>query len=125
MPAKPTATPLSRQLTIKTGALRRLLKDRQGYIDEIPRQQAHIKSMRDENKHDADIRKQNEVLEETVNMVPHIEAHITKYVQDLENLVATIPDTEKESDEFVAAQKIIEEANAAPSEPEALGAADV
>ncbi|KAJ2742333.1 hypothetical protein GGI20_004559 [Coemansia sp. BCRC 34301] len=85
------------QLKIKTGAVKRLVKEREVYVQEIASQQARVEEYRqraanetDANRQkvcDADVRKQNEVLEETVQMVPHMERRIRDAVQDLENLV--------------------------------------
>ncbi|KAJ2396481.1 hypothetical protein GGF41_008597, partial [Coemansia sp. RSA 2531] len=78
--AAPTA---QTQLKIKTGAVKRLVKEREIYVKEIADQQVRVEEYHqravnetDANKrktYDADLRKQNEVLEETVQMVPHME----------------------------------------------------
>ncbi|KAJ2003716.1 hypothetical protein H4R26_002922 [Coemansia thaxteri] len=75
------------QLKIKTNAVNRLVKDKQVYVDEIEAQKVRIEEFRMRNAHEADIRKQNEVLEETVLMIPHMERRIRDAAQDLENLV--------------------------------------
>ncbi|KAJ1666426.1 hypothetical protein GGF38_002888, partial [Coemansia sp. RSA 25] len=80
----------------------RLVKERSVYVQEIASQQVRVEEYRqraanetDPNKQkvcDADVRKQNEVLEETVQMVPHMERRIRDAMQDLENLVLATQD---------------------------------
>ncbi|KAJ2896834.1 hypothetical protein IWW38_001901 [Coemansia aciculifera] len=97
------------QLKIKTGAVTRLVKERSVYIQEIESQQARVEEYRllatnetdakKQKDRDADLRKQNEVLEETVQMVPHMERRIRDAMQDLENLVISTQQQEEQLDD--------------------------
>ncbi|KAJ2795999.1 hypothetical protein H4R20_005685 [Coemansia guatemalensis] len=90
--------PVLRSLKIKTNAVERLVKERKQYIDETSHQRDVIEQLRKKDGvHQADINKQKEVLEETLNMVPFMERHIRKAMQDLENLVLA---TRKEGVEY-------------------------
>ncbi|PIA14156.1 tubulin binding cofactor A [Coemansia reversa NRRL 1564] len=80
--------PVLRSLKIKSSAVERLVKERKQYIDDTAHQRDFIEQLRKKDGvHQADINKQKEVLEETLNMVPFMERHIRKAMQDLENLV--------------------------------------
>ncbi|KAJ2776049.1 hypothetical protein H4R18_005890 [Coemansia javaensis] len=77
-----------RSLKIKTGAVKRLVREREVYLGEVDEQHERIEKLRArEGVDDADIRKQNEVLEETLQMIPHMERRIRDAARDLENLV--------------------------------------
>ncbi|KAJ1762006.1 hypothetical protein LPJ58_000855 [Coemansia sp. RSA 1591] len=82
------AAPILRSLKIKTGAVKRLVREREVYILELDKQRERIETLRNkEGVEGADIRKQNEVLEETLQMIPYMERRIREAMQDLENLV--------------------------------------
>ncbi|ORX75003.1 putative tubulin-specific chaperone A, partial [Linderina pennispora] len=76
-----------RQLKIKTGAVKRLIKDKQCYLVEAESQRKRIAEYEARNAHEADVRKQREVLTETLAMVPDTERRIRAAMQDLENLL--------------------------------------
>ncbi|KAJ2859578.1 hypothetical protein GGH94_006031 [Coemansia aciculifera] len=114
------------QLKIKTGAVNRLVKEREIYVKEIADQQVRVEEYHqravnetDANKRktcDADLRKQNEVLEETVQMVPHMERRIRDAMQDLENLVLAMKDNIEDVGALASAQEAIAAAgNVVPS----------
>ncbi|KAJ1884511.1 hypothetical protein IW146_007085 [Coemansia sp. RSA 922] len=112
--AAPTA---QTQLKIKTGAVKRLVKEREIYVKEIADQQVRVEEYHqravnetDANKrktYDADLRKQNEVLEETVQMVPHMERRIRDAMQDLENLVLAMQDSIEDVEALDSAREAI------------------
>ncbi|KAJ2302395.1 hypothetical protein H4R23_006944 [Coemansia sp. Cherry 401B] len=80
--------PILRSLKIKTGAVKRLVREREVYLLEVEQQKDRIDALRQKDGvEDADIRKQNEVLEETLQMIPYMERRIREAMQDLENLV--------------------------------------
>ncbi|KAJ2818766.1 hypothetical protein IWW50_005700, partial [Coemansia erecta] len=63
----PLAAPILRSLKIKTGAVKRLVREREVYLLEVDQQRDRIERLHlKENVEGADIRKQNEVLEETL-----------------------------------------------------------
>ncbi|KAJ2486484.1 hypothetical protein IWW37_005608 [Coemansia sp. RSA 2050] len=115
---KRTAAPNTQtQLKIKTGAVNRLVKERGLYLKEIDEQQARVEAYRqraisetDETKrrtYDADLRKQNEVLEETVLMVPHMERRIRDAMQDLDNLVLSKKDDTEDIEALASAKEAL------------------
>ncbi|KAJ1929155.1 hypothetical protein IWQ60_001416 [Tieghemiomyces parasiticus] len=88
-----------RDLTIKTGVLKRVLKDEKYYKEEAKDQEARIAKLKAENGDEYVIRKQIEVLDETLNMIPDCKRRIAQAIQDLKALVdenqATFADTKE------------------------------
>ncbi|KAJ1935231.1 hypothetical protein GGF37_006069 [Kickxella alabastrina] len=101
---------LLRSLKIKTGSVKRLVKDRTVYLDEVIHQQKRIEILRTQDVHEADIRKQNEVLEETVQMIPHMERRIKDVMEDLENLVLSVESELGSTQEFADARAAVADA---------------
>lgn len=64
------ADPRLRQITIKTGVLKRLSKEKTVYEKEIDQQKARIEKLRNEGKDDHVMRKEDEILQEAMMMVP-------------------------------------------------------
>lgn len=64
------ADPRLRQITIKTGVVRRLTKEKSVYEKEIDQQKARIERLRKEGKDDHVMRKEDEILQEAMMMVP-------------------------------------------------------
>jgi len=61
---------MKRSLKIKTGTLGRLGKEVVGYKKELLEQEQRIEKMRAESKDEYDIKKQQEVLQETRDIIP-------------------------------------------------------
>lgn len=74
-----------------------------------------IQKFKDEGKDEHDIRKQEEVLLESLMMVPDCQRRLLKAYQDLKNILETESEL-KGLEEFKAAEKVLEEA--APQLPE-------
>ncbi|KAJ1800531.1 hypothetical protein LPJ59_001024 [Coemansia sp. RSA 2399] len=107
-----------RSLKIKTGAVGRLVKERQVYFFEADKQRERIEKLRlKEGVHEADIRKQNEVLQETLEMIPHMERRIREAMEDLDNVVSSLDSEEEEGEE---AQELKDAKDAVQSAKEAL-----
>ncbi|KAJ1662275.1 hypothetical protein IW140_006050 [Coemansia sp. RSA 1813] len=116
-----TATSVSpsvlRSLKIKTGAVKRLVKEREVYFFEADKQRERIEKLRlKEGVHEADIRKQKEVLEETLEMIPHMERHIRKAMEDLDNIVSSLTTEENETQEITDTRDAIQSAKEALKE---------
>ncbi|KAJ2392686.1 hypothetical protein GGI05_002609 [Coemansia sp. RSA 2603] len=112
--SNPNNAALIRSLKIKTSAVKRLVKDKSIYLSEVTAQQQRIETLRaKDGVHEADIRKQNEVLEETVQMIPHTERRIKDSLKDLENLVLSVQSELGGTPEFADAKAAIEEAKSA------------
>lgn len=64
------ADPRLRQITIKTGVVKRLTKEKTVYEKEIDQQKARIERLRNEGKDDHVMKKEDEILQEAMMMVP-------------------------------------------------------
>lgn len=67
---KTMADPRLRQIFIKTGVVRRYAKEKLSYEKEAVTEQKRIQRFRDENRDEHDIRKQEEVIQENLMMIP-------------------------------------------------------
>lgn len=93
-----SSNPTLKQLVIKTNTVKRLAKDKQGYLKEAEENRQHIQKLIEQEKHEADVRKQKEVLEETLSMVPHMDTKITAAVSDLKNFISTVESQQEFAD---------------------------
>lgn len=62
--------PRLRQIKIKTGVLKRLTKEKTVYEKEIDQQKARIERFRGEGKDEHVLKKEEEILQEALMMVP-------------------------------------------------------
>ncbi|OLL25864.1 Tubulin-specific chaperone A [Neolecta irregularis DAH-3] len=112
-----------KDLTIKTGVLKRLIKEEASYWKEVEREKRRLEKVRADAEEDLEIRlrKQNEVIEDTRQMIPHVHKRLLKSLQDLEDLVATEDPEYEGSAEIEEARKWIEEGRKAQNMPEFNG----
>ncbi|ORZ32221.1 tubulin binding cofactor A [Catenaria anguillulae PL171] len=99
----------ARQLKIKTGVVKRLAKEITMYQKEAEKQQARIQNLIDTGADEHDVRKQKEVLQESLVMIPDTQRRLQEAFADLEEFTQTVTDL-KETPEFEAASAILEEA---------------
>lgn len=64
------ADPRLRQIFIKTGVVRRYAKEKISYEKEAEREQKRIEKFRSEDRDEHDIKKQEEVIQENLMMIP-------------------------------------------------------
>ena len=101
-------TELKRQLKIKTGVLKRTMKEYAMYHKEQEQQEAKIAKMKTEEKCEYDIRKQEEVLSETEMMIPDTRGRLERGIADLEELLEDEETVEMgDVEEVVAARDVI------------------
>ncbi|KAJ3411083.1 hypothetical protein HDV05_002753 [Chytridiales sp. JEL 0842] len=101
-----------RQLKIQTGVVKRLSKELAAYEKEQTAQQARIDKLKAANEDMHTIRKQMEVLDETVQMLPDCRRRLTDAHQELQKLVANLLATNQEvseSEDMVAAQTVLKD----------------
>eukprot|EP01104_Vermistella_antarctica_P006941 TRINITY_DN17650_c0_g1_i1.p1 TRINITY_DN17650_c0_g1~~TRINITY_DN17650_c0_g1_i1.p1 ORF type:complete len:119 (-),score=25.96 TRINITY_DN17650_c0_g1_i1:65-421(-) len=102
-------TELIRQLKIKTGVLTRSHKEAIMYEKEADQQRDHIQKMKDDGKDEYEIKKQNEVLDETLTMIPDCSRRINTAIEDLSTLLEEDSDgIDMESPEATNAMKALE-----------------
>jgi len=78
-----TTSDLQRKLKIKTGTCKRLHKELLSYMKETQEQQEKVSKMRAEHADGYDIRKQEEVLSETTNMIGDTTHRFEVAIKDL------------------------------------------
>ncbi|XP_050510844.1 tubulin-specific chaperone A-like [Diabrotica virgifera virgifera] len=105
------ADPRIRTIKIKTGVVRRLAKEKTVYEREVEAQKVRIEKYKADGKDEYDLRKQEEVLNESLMMVPDCQRRLAVAFEDLKNILETEKDLQ-ESEDYLAAQKVLEEAKA-------------
>ncbi|KAI9105957.1 tubulin-specific chaperone A [Phlyctochytrium arcticum] len=101
-----------KQLKVQTGALKRINKDLLYYKKEYAAQEARIAKLVADGADEHDVRKQQEVLEETNQMLPDCRRRITSAHNDLLstlNQITKVNDVDLSSEEIVAARAAIDE----------------
>lgn len=64
------ADPRVRQIVIKTGVVKRYAKEKISYEKEAEKEKKRIEKFREEKRDEHDIKKQEEVIQESLMMVP-------------------------------------------------------
>ena len=98
-----------RQLKIKFGVVKRITREYDSYQKEIQRDKDRIEKLRDNSAGEHTIRKQEEVLAETISMVPNTRKRLQDALEDLCNFMKEI-DTDQDvtgSEEWTEAEQII------------------
>ncbi|ORX58822.1 tubulin binding cofactor A [Hesseltinella vesiculosa] len=72
-----------KELKIKTNVVKRIYKEHIAYGKEAESQQKRIDKLIEQGADEADIRKQNEVLDETFQMIPDVNKRLAKAYQEL------------------------------------------
>jgi len=112
--------PRIRQLKIKTGVCKRSGKEKLSYLKEAQQQKDKIEKMKTEGEDEYKVKKMQEVLSETQQMVPDCHRRLVAARADLEKSIAELepdfggdPQKEEEPDEnLVAAKQVLKESEA-------------
>jgi len=75
---------MDKKLKTQLGVCRRMVKEVQSYEKEVLTNEARVQKMRDEGKDPYDIRKQEEVLQESYMMIPDSKARLESNLVELE-----------------------------------------
>ncbi|XP_017060282.1 tubulin-specific chaperone A [Drosophila ficusphila] len=105
------ADPRVRQLAIKGGVVRRLTKEKTCYDKDILIEQARLLKFKGEGADDHVLRKQEEVIQECIMMVPDAKRRLQKEYEVLEKYLADEQDL-KETEEYTKAASFLEAAKA-------------
>ncbi|XP_076623081.1 tubulin-specific chaperone A-like [Colletes latitarsis] len=103
--------PRIRILKIKTGVVKRLAKEKVTYEKEAAQQRERIQKLKDQDKDGYDIKKQEEVLQESLMMVPDCQRRLVKAFEELKSILETEQDL-KEVEDYIEAEKVLQEAKA-------------
>lgn len=103
------ADPRIRTIKIKTGVVKRLAKEKTVYEREAEQQKNRIQKLKNEGKDEYEIRKQEEVLTESLMMVPDCQRRLAVAYEELNKILESEQDL-KESEDYLNAAKVLEEA---------------
>ncbi|XP_050071584.1 tubulin-specific chaperone A [Anopheles maculipalpis] len=101
--------PRLRQLTIKTGVVKRLSKEKVVYEKEVVTQQNRIDKLKASGSDDHVLRKQEEVLQESMMMIPDCQRRLAKAYEELSEMIKNEEEL-KESDQYQAAVAVLDDA---------------
>lgn len=103
------ADPRLRTIKIKTGVVKRITKEKIVYEREVEEQKDNIEKFKQKGKDEYDIRKQEEVLQECLMMIPECKRRLFKAVEDLQKVLDTELEL-KETPEYSQAANALQEA---------------
>ncbi|XP_038221317.1 tubulin-specific chaperone A [Zerene cesonia] len=103
------ADPRIRQIKIKTGVVKRIAKEKVVYEKEAEQQKNRIQKLKDEGQDEHNIRKQEEVLQESLMMVPDCQRRLMKAYTDLKSTLETEQDL-KENEDYQTAEQVLKDA---------------
>eukprot|EP01116_Phalansterium_solitarium_P013186 TRINITY_DN3032_c0_g1_i2.p1 TRINITY_DN3032_c0_g1~~TRINITY_DN3032_c0_g1_i2.p1 ORF type:complete len:123 (-),score=20.26 TRINITY_DN3032_c0_g1_i2:641-1009(-) len=101
---------LLKKLKIKTGSCKRLHKEIGTYVQEAKKQQDKIAAMKAKGADSHDVKKQEEVLTESQDMIPDVEKRLEAALHDLTAHMQAIEDEEetiKSLEDWKAAQEVV------------------
>ncbi|KAF3701772.1 Tubulin-specific chaperone A TCP1-chaperonin cofactor A Tubulin-folding cofactor A [Channa argus] len=101
------ADPSIRQIKIKTGIVKRLVREKCAYITEAKQQEEKVERMKAEAGDEYVIRKQMEVLQESRMMIPDCHRRLAKAHADLLQLLETEEDL-ADSEEYKEARSVLD-----------------
>jgi tubulin-specific chaperone A len=85
MPPKKEQSP-AQKLKVQVGVCKRMQKEVTSYEKEVVTNEARIQKMKDDGRDEYDIRKQEEVLQESYMMVPDSKSRLEKALGELSEL---------------------------------------
>mmetsp|Transcript_77778 Transcript_77778/g.175862 ORF Transcript_77778/g.175862 Transcript_77778/m.175862 type:complete len:161 (+) Transcript_77778:81-563(+) len=80
--------PEVKQLGIKVGPVRRTKKEYEMYLKEETKQKAKIEKMKADGVEEADVKKQIEVLNDTLTVIPDTRQRLQKYCSELREFLS-------------------------------------
>ncbi|KAI2804780.1 hypothetical protein BLOT_003768 [Blomia tropicalis] len=101
--------PRINQIRIKTGVLKRLAKEKVAYEKELEREKARLETMKTNNKDIYELNKQQEIINETVMLLPDCQKRINVAFDDLQKLVKESEFDLNENEIFQTAKGILQE----------------
>lgn len=102
------ADPRIRTIKIKTGVVKRLAKEKVMYEKEAVQQKERVERFKSEGKDEHDVRKQEEVLQESLMMVPDCQRRLVKAYEELKSILDSEQDL-KNAEEYITSVKVLEE----------------
>ncbi|GAA5846262.1 hypothetical protein JCM5353_005386 [Sporobolomyces roseus] len=100
----------TRQLSIKTGVVNRLVKEVASYQNEAEQTKQTADQMEANGEDEYEVRQARKVHADSLQMIPDSEKRLAKAVDDLEELVASAEDDVKSTEEFQKAEQALKAA---------------
>jgi tubulin-specific chaperone A len=104
---KSVAPPTLRDVKIKTGVAFRISKELLAYQKEEKKQQGRIEKLENDGADIHDVKKQQEVLAETTDIIPDCRERLGTALKSLQDLLENFH--EDQSEEVIATRKLLEE----------------
>lgn len=101
------ADPRVRQIKIKTGVVKRLVKEKVMYEKEAKQQEEKIEKMKAEDGENYAIKKQAEILQESRMMIPDCQRRLEAAYTDLRQILESEKDLE-EAEEYKEARIVLD-----------------
>ncbi|KAM4870885.1 tubulin-specific chaperone A [Urocitellus parryii] len=101
------ADPRVRQIKIKTGVVKRLVKEKVMYEKEAKQQEEKIEKMKAEDGENYALKKQAEILQESRMMIPDCQRRLEAAYTDLQQILETEKDLE-EAEEYKEARLVLD-----------------
>ncbi|XP_027197167.1 tubulin-specific chaperone A-like [Dermatophagoides pteronyssinus] len=103
--------PKINQIRIRTGVLKRSIKEKQSYEQELIRESERLNKMRELQKDEYEINKQQEIINETAMLLPDCQKRITAAYHDLQQLVEGMGEDYAENEIYLAAKALLQESS--------------
>ncbi|GJJ09834.1 hypothetical protein Clacol_004058 [Clathrus columnatus] len=100
-----------KQLKIKAGVVKRLLKEYNLYKIEAEEQKRTVDKYIADGKDEYDVRNQQKILAEAEKMIPDTQKRLGTAVEQLRDIIVASRSTLGSDEELVKAEEILEEAN--------------
>ncbi|GAA5942718.1 Rbl2p [Sporobolomyces koalae] len=100
----------TRQLSIKTGVVNRLVKEVASYKKEVEDNKAVADRMEANGDDEYEVRQARKVQADSAQMIPDSENRLAKAIDDLEELVASAEDDVASTEEFKKAETALKNA---------------
>ena len=104
---------LLKSIKIKTGVVKRIHKEGEYYVKEAEKLKKKVEQMKVDGADEYDVRKQEEVAQESESMIPDSDRRLKVAIEDLKNVLSGISDSDsatKETTEYKTAIEVLETA---------------
>jgi tubulin-specific chaperone A len=100
-----------RQIRIKTGVLKRAVREREMYCQEVVRERQRYDNMKETNCESHALGHQEKVIQENEMMIPNCDARVKNAYQDLISVLQDVPEDLLEDTDVKAAQELVSKAS--------------
>lgn len=105
-----------RNLKIKTGIVKRMTKEKAAYIKEVEVERERVVKMKEMGKEEYDLKRQEDVVNETLSMVPDSHKRLLIAYNELKEVLESSEHL-SEREEYLAAKEVLEQARQSLESP--------